>query len=56
MTVPCIELAAPKAGRSHQAGLEHIELVVPSLTTLVTTHPDVPFKRPATSMTDAIRI
>ncbi len=44
VTVPCIELAAPKAGRSHQAGLEHIELVVPSLTTLVTTHPDVPFK------------
>ncbi len=44
VTVPCIELAAPKAGRSHQAGLEHIELVVPSLTTLVTRHPDVPFK------------
>ncbi len=42
--VPCIELAAPKPGRSHQAGLEHIELVVPSLPALVAAHPDVPFK------------
>ncbi|MFQ2101306.1 VOC family protein [Aeromonas sanarellii] len=44
VTVPCIELAAPKAGRSHQAGLEHIELVVPSLHALVAAHPGVAFK------------
>ncbi|MCO4204665.1 VOC family protein [Aeromonas taiwanensis] len=44
VTVPCIELAAPKAGRNHQAGLEHIELVVPSLQALVAAHPDVAFK------------
>lgn len=43
-SVPCIELAAPKPGRSHQAGLEHIELVVPSLHELVTAHPNLPFK------------
>ncbi|MBL0665909.1 VOC family protein [Aeromonas jandaei] len=42
--VPCIELAAPKPGRTHQAGLEHIELVVPSLQTLVERHPELPFK------------
>lgn len=44
VSVPCIELAAPKPGRSHQAGLEHIELVVPSLPSLVAAHSDVPFK------------
>ncbi|MGY3909453.1 VOC family protein [Aeromonas piscicola] len=44
VSVPCIELAAPKLGRSHQAGLEHIELVVPSLPSLVAAHSDVPFK------------
>lgn len=44
VSVPCIELAAPKPGRSHQAGLEHIELVVPSLHELVALHPDLPFK------------
>lgn len=44
VSVPCIELAAPKPGRSHQAGLEHIELVVPSLHALVAAHPALPFK------------
>ena len=44
VSVPCIELAAPKPGRSHQAGLEHIELVVPSLHELVAAHPGLPFK------------
>ena len=44
LSVPCIELAAPKPGRSHQAGLEHIELVVPSLHELVANHPGLPFK------------
>ncbi|MNR27852.1 hypothetical protein D3C85_1451450 [compost metagenome] len=44
VSVPCIELAAPKPGRSHQAGLEHIELVVPSLHALVAAHPVLPFK------------
>ncbi|WP_219326577.1 VOC family protein [Aeromonas dhakensis] len=43
-SVPCIELAAPKPGRSHQAGLEHIELVVPSLDALLAAHPEVAFK------------
>lgn len=42
--VPCIELAAPKPGRVHQAGLEHIELVVSSLADLVACHPELPFK------------
>lgn len=42
--VPCIELAAPKPGRVHQAGLEHIELVVSSLEELVTGYPALPFK------------
>ncbi|WP_275907551.1 VOC family protein [Aeromonas sp. 5HA1] len=44
VSVPCIELAAPKPGRNHQAGLEHIELVVPSLHELVAAYPDLPFK------------
>jgi hypothetical protein len=42
--VPCIELAAPKPGRVHQAGLEHIELVVSSLQDLVARYPEQPFK------------
>ncbi len=42
--VPCIELAAPKPGRDHQAGLEHIELVVASLQALVAHYPELPFK------------
>ena len=42
--VPCIELAAPKPGRVHQAGLEHIELVVSSLAELVAEYPELPFK------------
>ncbi|MFQ2921639.1 VOC family protein [Aeromonas allosaccharophila] len=42
--VPCIELAAPKPGRVHQAGLEHIELVVASLQALVARYPELPFK------------
>ncbi|MGG2297286.1 VOC family protein [Aeromonas veronii] len=42
--VPCIELAAPKPGRVHQAGLEHIELVVTSLQDLVARYPELPFK------------
>lgn len=44
VSVPCIELAAPKPGRTHQAGLEHIELVVSSLHELVAAHPALPFK------------
>ncbi|MGL5037829.1 MAG: VOC family protein [Aeromonas sp.] len=44
MTIACIELAAPKPGRLHQAGLEHIELVVPSLEVLVERYPHLPFK------------
>ncbi|MGY3868919.1 VOC family protein [Aeromonas crassostreae] len=44
LTVPCIELAAPKPGRSHKAGLEHIELVVADLAALVAAHPALPFK------------
>lgn len=27
-SIPCLELASPKAGRLHKAGLEHIEVVV----------------------------
>lgn len=44
VTVPCIELAAPKPGRCHQSGLEHIELVVPSLEGLIATHPQCAFR------------
>lgn len=43
-SVPCIELAAPKPGCTHQAGLEHIELVVASLQALVARYPELPFK------------
>ncbi|PJG60371.1 hypothetical protein CUC53_02375 [Aeromonas cavernicola] len=43
-SVPCIELAAPKPGRQHRVGLEHIEWVVCSLADLVADYPDVPFK------------
>lgn len=42
--VPCIELAAPKPGRNHQAGLEHIELVVASLAALIAAYPQLAFK------------
>ncbi|GAA3531102.1 VOC family protein [Zobellella aerophila] len=41
--IPCLELAAPKPGRQHLAGLEHGELVVTSLQQLLTNHPQVPF-------------
>lgn len=42
--VSCIELAAPKPGRTHQCGLEHIEMVVPSLEALLVAHPALPFR------------
>ncbi len=41
--IPCIELAAPKAGKQHFHGLEHGEIVVDSLTRLLKSYPDVPF-------------
>lgn len=41
--VPCIELAAPKAGKQHLHGLEHGEIVVSSLRQLLTDYPEVPF-------------
>ncbi|OXY82434.1 hypothetical protein B6S08_02575 [Oceanimonas doudoroffii] len=43
--VPCLELAAPKAGKRHSTGLEHGEIVVPSLTALLETYPQVPFEQ-----------
>ena len=43
--IPCLELAAPKAGKSHTPGLEHGEIVVPSLTQLLSDYPWVPFNR-----------
>ncbi len=43
--IPCLELAAPKAGKQHTAGLEHGEIVVPSLTQLLLDYPWVPFNR-----------
>lgn len=45
--IPCLELAAPKAGKLHTHGLEHGEIVVPSLQQLLTDYPWVPFKRDA---------
>lgn len=44
VSVPCIELAAPKPGRSHQAGLEHIEMVIPSLEAFMAAHPHCVFR------------
>ncbi|MBM7457010.1 hypothetical protein HNR62_002912 [Oceanisphaera litoralis] len=41
--IPCIELAAPKAGKAHRHGLEHGEIVVDSLGRLLESYPDVPF-------------
>ncbi|OIN13977.1 hypothetical protein BFR47_08680 [Oceanisphaera psychrotolerans] len=41
--VPCIELAAPKAGKPHWHGLEHGEIVVNSLDRLQQDYPEVPF-------------
>ncbi|MDP5291275.1 VOC family protein [Oceanimonas sp. CHS3-5] len=43
--VPCLELAAPKPGKTHHTGLEHGEIVVPSLTALLARYPDVPFNQ-----------
>lgn len=43
--IPCLELAAPKAGKSHTPGLEHGEIVVPNLTQLLDDYPWVPFNR-----------
>ncbi|MGO5000660.1 VOC family protein [Oceanisphaera sp. W20_SRM_FM3] len=43
--IPCLELAAPKAGKLHTLGLEHGEIVVPSLTQLLSDYPWVPFNR-----------
>ncbi|GHA10008.1 VOC family protein [Oceanisphaera arctica] len=41
--IPCIELAAPKAGKQHRYGLEHGEIVVGNLTLLQESYPEVPF-------------
>ncbi|WMC12075.1 VOC family protein [Oceanimonas pelagia] len=43
--VPCLELAAPKAGKAHHTGLEHGEMVVPSLPALLARYPHVPFNQ-----------
>ena len=43
--IPCLELAAPKLGKQHTAGLEHGEIVVPSLSQLLLDYPWVPFNR-----------
>ena len=43
--IPCLELAAPKAGKTHTLGLEHGEIVVPSLTQLLDDYPWIPFNR-----------
>lgn len=43
--VPCLELAAPKPGKTHYAGLEHGEIVVPCLNILLERYPDIPFSR-----------
>ncbi|WP_107852881.1 VOC family protein [Oceanimonas marisflavi] len=43
--VPCLELAAPKPGKTHHRGLEHGEIVVPSLTALLERYPHVPFEQ-----------
>ncbi|WP_375054976.1 VOC family protein [Zobellella sp. DQSA1] len=41
--VPCLELAAPKPGKTHLHGLEHGEIVVPDLEQLLRDYPAVPF-------------
>ncbi|WP_237332730.1 VOC family protein [Zobellella iuensis] len=41
--VPCLELAAPKPGKTHLHGLEHGEIVVPELEQLLRDYPAVPF-------------
>ncbi|NLJ93566.1 MAG: VOC family protein [Aeromonadales bacterium] len=41
--IRCIELAAPKSGRAHFTGLEHGEIVVPSVAQLLDDYPNVPF-------------
>ncbi|ART79156.1 VOC family protein [Oceanisphaera avium] len=41
--IRCLELAAPKAGKRHLAGLEHGEIVVLSLEQLLLDYPWVPF-------------
>ena len=45
--IPCLELAAPKAGKNHTPGLEHGEIVVPNLEQLLLDYPWVPFNRTA---------
>lgn len=45
--IPCIELAAPKAGKQHLHGLEHGEIVVPHLQQLLNDYSWVPFNRTA---------
>lgn len=49
--IPCLELAAPKAGKPHTPGLEHGEIVVPSLTQLLLDYPWAPFNRSGLSST-----
>ncbi|MFP2767955.1 VOC family protein [Oceanisphaera sp. KMM 10153] len=41
--IPCIELAAPKAGKQHRHGLEHGEIVVNNLQQLLADYPWIPF-------------
>lgn len=41
--IPCLELAAPKAGKQHLYGLEHGEIVVDNLPQLLIDYPKVPF-------------
>lgn len=43
--IPCLELAAPKAGGQHLHGFEHGEIVVPNLQLLLDEYPWVPFDR-----------
>lgn len=45
--VPCLELAAPKPGKTHCTGLEHGEIVVPCLHTLLENYSHVPFNQAA---------
>lgn len=45
--IPCVELAAPKAGKQHLHGLEHGEIVVANLHQLLNDYSWVPFNRTA---------
>ncbi|MBI2573260.1 VOC family protein [Candidatus Woesearchaeota archaeon] len=43
-TIPCIELPAPKTGRTHAQGFEHAEFVVPSADRFAQMYPQHTFK------------